>query len=884
VSQTSAQEFDTDAILGTPTLEDLIAEAKNSEELVVQAARTNVNVFIEYVLKDPANGKRVIQAPHHLEWQRLCNAHKNLVLTSAVELGKTQNVVLGRTLWLIGRNPNLRLAIIAATKESASKLMLAITTYIDQSPELHRVFPNLKRDKSQVWNTSKATVIRDQIGTDSTLSCYGTGAEGIIGARWDGLILDDILTYDNTRTPEGRKATYDWMMGTLMGRLVDGAFVLAIGNAFHPEDALHRLAASPGWVSKKYPVYLDDGVTPRWPQRWPVARIEARRAMLPPHEFARQMLCQPKSAHDAVFREEYIHTALRRAVQVGHRHMVPSLQEVPRGCRTITGVDLAVSLKDSADNTSLTTILLKPNLDREVLWVEFGKYDANETVRRIIEANRRYKSTIIVENNAAQDYMRQMVKNTAPHLPIFGFTTTASAKNHSAYGIAALSDEFARGMWLLPNDEGQMADGVQQLVSELRAYDPKAHTGDVLMSCVPPGYPVMTASGPKPVEEVVTGDLVLTHRGRWRPVTSTMSRDYDGDLAVIKPRGMLPIALTANHPVWRAPARLETQDRTNRLVPKEWLWTNAEFLRAGRKLAGDYILQPVPAGWPGAACPIRDFDEAMLVGLYLAEGSAAHHQVNFALHRRETYLAEFITAQMSRLWGCKTSVYDRKKYGGGQCIVVVSHSKAARDWFKQFNKHSKKGLPWAWMGMRPDLAEGVLRGWLMGDGCYSGPPGRRTLGGVSISRTMISQLRLLAHRSGLKPSEGKFIHTESDIQINGVPCRQRQSWVLKLTVTDTHRLLSRMTCIERERWGCVPSTTREVTNGPHTFVEAGVATRLGSVTFEHYTGPVYNFHVEEDESYTVGGIAVHNCWLARQGIEMAEANAVRSLNLDVLRR
>lgn len=42
----------------------------------------------------------------------------------------------------------------------------------------------------------------------------------------------------------------------------------------------------------------------------------------------------------------------------------------------------------------------------------------------------------------------------------------------------------------------------------------------------------------------------------------------------------------------------------------------------------------------------------------------------------------------------------------------------------------------------------------------------------------------------------------------------------------------------------------------------GMATKIADVSRVAYAGKVYNLHVDEDESFVVGCIAVHNCWFA----------------------
>src|SRR5688572_28592303 len=46
-----------------------------------------------------------------------------------------------------------------------------------------------------------------------------------------------------------------------------------------------------------------------------------------------------------------------------------------------------------------------------------------------------------------------------------------------------------------------------------------------LSACFAAGTPISTRDGPKPIEEIAVGDLVLTHAGRYRRVVATMRRE-----------------------------------------------------------------------------------------------------------------------------------------------------------------------------------------------------------------------------------------------------------------------------------------------------------------------------------------------------------------------
>jgi hypothetical protein len=224
-----------------------------------------------------------------------------------------------------------------------------------------------------------------------------TGVHGsIVGARIDLLILDDLLDYENARTPHGRDDLWDWVHSTLFGRLTADARVISVGNAYHRDDFLHRIATNPLWHTVKFPVISDEGV-PSWPERWPLERISKKRDELGPLEFARQMLCQARDDAEARFKREWIDLALQRG---NGRSMQHAVAVVPQGCAIYTGVDLAVQQHSGADLTAFVTICVHPNGEREILNVESGRLAGPEIVQRIQQLHHRYQGIFFVENNA----------------------------------------------------------------------------------------------------------------------------------------------------------------------------------------------------------------------------------------------------------------------------------------------------------------------------------------------------------------------------------------------------------------------------------------------------------------------------------------------------
>jgi hypothetical protein len=386
----------------------------------------------------------------------------------------TQQVSIGRTLYELGRNPNQRIVVISNTHEQAAKIVRSVAKYVEGSAELSMVFPRLK--KGDPWTSHHLFVQRTVMSKDPSLQACGIHGN-IVGARIDLLIFDDILDYENCRTPAAREDLWKWIHATLVGRLTRDAKVWIVGNAYHPDDSLHRFARQPGWTALRYPVMDPTTGESRWPERWPLDRIEERRGELGPLEFARQMMCQARDDSESRFKQEWIDSCLDRGREL---KFLPVLVGAERG-RIYTGVDLAVQKHAAAGQTVLFTIWVHGDGSRQVVNIEAGRWAGPDIVGRIVDTHHRYNSICVVENNAAQQYLVQFA-NAGSAVPIRPFTTGRN-KAHPEFGVESLAVEMAAAKWIIPNDgQGVMHSETAQWIQEMLFFDPMAHTGDRLMA------------------------------------------------------------------------------------------------------------------------------------------------------------------------------------------------------------------------------------------------------------------------------------------------------------------------------------------------------------------------------------------------------------------
>ena len=440
-------------------------------------ARTDINEFIELVMRDDATQKPIKQAPIHVRMHQVLDSNDRCIIWAHIESGKSTTVSIARVLWEIGRNPNIRIALVSNSLRRATDIAGAIRRYIGTPGIIHEVFPDLK--PAMPWSSNILTVERTTGSKDPTLQCVSVGTGGVLGARLDLVVLDDILTHDNTRTEGQRTYVKEWYMSHLAGRVVEAGRVWVVGTAFHPDDLLHALANNEQFKWVRMPIY-SEGNTPHWPERWSVERIEAKRIELGPHEFARQMLCEAIDEGHSWFKSAWLRAALARGEGKKPAH---SMRVIPPGYVTYTGVDLGVRTSRKSDLTVFFTIIIHPNGDREVLCIETGRWSGPEILERLVDTHHRFNSVCIVESVSAQQFIVDFAK-AGSAIPVKPFETSKN-KHHPEYGIEGLATELANGKWIIPSTMGSQMPASNELrewIKELLYYDPQAHSGDRLMA------------------------------------------------------------------------------------------------------------------------------------------------------------------------------------------------------------------------------------------------------------------------------------------------------------------------------------------------------------------------------------------------------------------
>lgn len=471
---------------GPRALADLRVQVRAKRQLQIRRARRSAAAFIEYALRNEQDETRLENADFHLEWQELFEENRYVVLLASVEHGKTQQVV-GKVLHMLGRNPNLRGALVSSTSGQAEKVLRQIRTHIESNPRVREVFPYLRPStrEEDPWHATQITCERTTISKDPTLQALGM-AGPLVGSRLDFLILDDVEDFENTRTEAQRKKSIEWFDTTAMTRIVAQGIVWAIGTPWHPEDLLHELEKRKGFVSRRYSAVLNPDEpphkwVPRWPQQWPLSRLLHRRGVTPEGVFSRKYLVRVRVDSTSRFRQLWIDRM--SILGKGRTFQAEQPRQHARGPRLpcFTGVDLGAGKKQSNARTCIFTIALLRDSRRLIVDIESGHWQSPEIIDRLEGAYRRFDAEILVEDNGAQTFLIDMCKG---RVPVHGWTTTARNKFDEQWGVESLAVEIRNGWWLLPSgrDGTAVPDEGKAWTNELLYYDPELHSGDRLMA------------------------------------------------------------------------------------------------------------------------------------------------------------------------------------------------------------------------------------------------------------------------------------------------------------------------------------------------------------------------------------------------------------------
>lgn len=439
---------------------------------ILAAARIDSALFTSLVF-DYSN------AGFHRAWHRAWNAPAaHVVQWSPIEHGKTQQAT-GWAAHRLGTDPkNTRILWVGSAQTAALKSIGVVKALIEAPPPpLAAVFPTLRPGRK--WTDAQFSVAGASI-TEKDHSVEAAGVGGaILGGRFTDIVLDDTCTFQTTYTAERRQQMTRWVLSTVLGRLLEGGRILVLGNAWYPDDLMHVLAER-GFTVIRDEAYREtaggeiDPTSILWPAQWSSDRLAGARRELGTVEAFRQLRCKPYSAGQGRFDLAWFD----RAMDAGRG--LTLVDEYRGPWPTFAGLDLGIGQKEKHDRTAGWAMAVDPATNRRLVLNAFEeRIKGAAVVERMRDWQARYGAVWTVENNAAQDFLRQWA--AAAGVPTRPFTT-GKQKASPEFGVPSLGVELEQGLWVLPCGDERSKELMVRWRTQCLDWTPGEHTGDLLMA------------------------------------------------------------------------------------------------------------------------------------------------------------------------------------------------------------------------------------------------------------------------------------------------------------------------------------------------------------------------------------------------------------------
>ncbi len=403
-------------------------------------------------------------------------------------------------------------------------------------------------------------------------------------------------------------------------------------------------------------------------------------------------------------------------------------------------------------------------------------------------------------------------------------------------------------------------------------------------ACLEPSTLIQTDVGLKSIKDIEVGDKVLTHKGRFRRVTKTLRRPHRGDIIRMSSYGVTgDVLITPEHPIWlggddfnyidseSAKVRLANLSELSGLRYIDTTLICHNFLESPR---GEYIYPQssqskitleqqreirsstesqralsekygvsqstisyikrngkIPKGRiPKKLSLSHDF--GLILGYYLSEGSVntSGTSTEFALdEHKDTNFKDQLIRAVYDVFGLDAKLYVGQKNVYRICV----NSRLFSSIMTHLCGHYSDGKLTIHdiMFSNPEMLKGIITGYWNGDGHI----GNRQADAHCINQDLLLQIKLGLSYFGISSSSmssgGSF-----NLKLSGSNFRK---FLLDFYGRDIRDTSSRQVIENDGEKSIFP---------------------IKNNSKERYDGYVHNLHVEEDESYSLLNMTVHNCF------------------------
>lgn len=236
--------------------------------------------------------------------------------------------------------------LISQTQQQARLILSNIKSELETNELLKSDFGPFGEDNDE-WRANSLVI--SKYGTRITAISSGESIRGLrhFQNRPDLIICDDVEDLDSVKTREGRTKAHQWLTGDVIPAGDQKTKYVVIGNLLHEDSLMMKLKSSIlnnklDGIYREYPLIKDGKIL--WTGKYPTI-----------NEVEKNKL---KVASESSWQREFMLNIISDEDRVVHPEWIHYYDEIPIDEKlrfVITGVDLAISEKSTADYTAMVS-------------------------------------------------------------------------------------------------------------------------------------------------------------------------------------------------------------------------------------------------------------------------------------------------------------------------------------------------------------------------------------------------------------------------------------------------------------------------------------------------------------------------------------------------
>lgn len=276
---------------------------------------------------------------------------RNAIIVAFRGSGKSTIFSLSFPLWaILGEQHIKHVILLSQTQQKAQMLLQQIKIELETNELLKKDLGPFREERTG-WNSVSLHLVKYNAKITVASTEQSIRSTRHMQYRPQLICADDIEDLESVKTLEGRDKTYNWFFGDVVPAGDRNTRVMVIGSLLHEDLLIKRLKKSilenqMAGVYREYPI-LDENNNPTWPGKFPDQKTiyEERK----------------KGYSDSAWYREFMLKIINDDSRVFYPEWIKKYSEVPAFdgyCYAATGIDLAISEKDTADYTAMVSAMI----------------------------------------------------------------------------------------------------------------------------------------------------------------------------------------------------------------------------------------------------------------------------------------------------------------------------------------------------------------------------------------------------------------------------------------------------------------------------------------------------------------------------------------------